>query len=146
MAAGQAASAMLTMAVLQVFQAKMLQARDQQGPDSAPFKNVPPACTPVRTAFQRQQGVEVASANDLSDLKSVWDAEVDLFASKENTHCPLFFSLMSAPLDGDALTSQWPRKRKYEFSPVKIVPLVLQKIREEQEIVLLVAPNWPNQP
>lgn len=67
--------------------------------------------------------------------------EVDLFASEENTYCPLFFSLMSVPLDGDALTSQWPRKRKYEFSPVKIMPPVLQK---EQETVLLVAPNWPN--
>lgn len=43
MAAVQAASAILTMAVLQVFQAKMLQARDQQGPDSAAFKNAPPA-------------------------------------------------------------------------------------------------------
>lgn len=53
---------------------------------------------------------------------------------------------MSAPLDGDAHTSQWPRKRKYEFSPVKIMLLVLQKIREEQETVLLIAPNWPNQP
>lgn len=73
MAAVQAASAILTMAVLQVFQAKMLQARDQQGPDSAAFKNAPPACTPIGTAVQRQQGVEIASANDLSDLESVWN-------------------------------------------------------------------------
>lgn len=78
--------------------------------------------------------MEIASANDLSDLESVWNGRGRL-------DC-----LRGAPLDGDALMSQWPRKRKYEFSPVKIMPLVLQKIREEQEIVLLVAPNWPNQP
>lgn len=38
-------------------------------------------------------------------------AEVDLFASRESTHCPLFFSLGndSPPLGWDALAHPWPR-------------------------------------
>lgn len=58
MAAVQAAPAILAMAVLQVFQAKMLQGCDQQGLDSAAFKNAPPAFNDF---------------NDLSDLESVWN-------------------------------------------------------------------------
>lgn len=49
------------------------------------------------------------------------EEEIDLFASEENTHCLLFFSLMKAPLDGDALLSPWPRKRKYAFPPLIIM-------------------------
>ncbi len=40
MAAGQAASAIHTMAALQAFQAKMLQTLDEEGPDSAAFKKL----------------------------------------------------------------------------------------------------------
>ncbi|KAL0199646.1 hypothetical protein M9458_002833, partial [Cirrhinus mrigala] len=83
-------------------------------------------------------------------IQMIWslfgEAEIDLFASEENAHCQLFFSLTNAPLQGDALSSRWPKKRKYAFPPVKIMPLVLQKIREEKGTVLLVAPSWPNQP
>ena len=75
-----------------------------------------------------------------------WRAEVDLFATSENAHCPLFFSLSHAPLAGDTLTLRWPRARLYTFPPVKILPLVLCKIREERASVILVAPNWPKQP
>ncbi|KAI2653070.1 Transposon Ty3-I Gag-Pol polyprotein [Labeo rohita] len=82
-------------------------------------------------------------------IQMIWslfgEAEIDLFASEENAHCQLFFSLTNAPLQGDALSSRWPKKRKYAFPPVKIMPLMLQKIREEKGTVLLVAPSWPNQ-
>ncbi len=73
-------------------------------------------------------------------------AEVDLFTTSENAHCPLFFSLSHSPLEGDALTSHWPAARLYAFPPIKILPLVLCKIREERASVILIAPNWPNQP
>ncbi len=40
-------------------------------------------------------------------VRMIWTrygrAEVDLFATSENAHCPLFFSLSHSPLDGDAL-------------------------------------------
>ncbi|KAL0177571.1 hypothetical protein M9458_026465, partial [Cirrhinus mrigala] len=84
------------------------------------------------------------------NIQMIWslfgEAEIDFFASEENAHCQLFFSLTNAPLQGDALSSRWPKKRKYAFPPVKIMPLVLQKIREEKGTVLLVVPSWPNQP
>ncbi len=83
-------------------------------------------------------------------VRMIWNrygrAEVDLFATSENAHCPLFFSLSHSPLEGDALTSHWPAARLYGFPPIKILPLVLYKIREERASVLLIAPNWPNQP
>ncbi len=64
-------------------------------------------------------------------------AEVDLFATNENAHCPLFFSLSHSPLEGDALTSHWPAARPYAFPPIKILPLVLCKIREEDCFVVI---------
>lgn len=83
-------------------------------------------------------------------INMIWNlfgkAEIDLFASQENTHCPLYFSLTASPLGGDALSSRWPKGRKYGFPPVKLMPLVLQKIREERCALILVAPKWPNQP
>ncbi len=42
-------------------------------------------------------------------VRMIWNcyrrAKVDLFATSENAHCPLFFSLSHSPLEGDALTS-----------------------------------------
>ncbi|XP_073668191.1 uncharacterized protein [Paramisgurnus dabryanus] len=87
--------------------------------------------------------------NPLS-IELIWSqfgkAEVDLFASEENTHCPLFFSLTSSPLGGEALSLPWPRASKYAFPPIKLLPSVLHKIREEKATVTLIAPYWPNQP
>ncbi len=83
-------------------------------------------------------------------VRMIWnlygEAEVDLFATSENAHCPAFFSLSHSPLEGDALTARWPTARLYAFPPIKILPLVLCKIREERASVILIAPNWPNQP
>ncbi len=83
-------------------------------------------------------------------VRMIWnlygEAEVDLFATSENAHCPSFFSLSHSPLEGDALTARWPTARLYAFPPIKILPLVLCKIREERASVILIAPNWPNQP
>ncbi len=83
-------------------------------------------------------------------VKMIWSvfgrAEVDLFASVENTHCLLFYSLAHSPLGVDALAHSWPKVRKYAFPPVKLLPRMLCKIRAEKESVLLVSPKWPNQP
>ena len=70
---------------------------------------------------------------------------MDLFASLDTTHCPLWYSLTEAPLGTDALAHSWPRdKRKYAFPPVSLIAHVLCKVREEEHQVLLVAPYWPN--
>lgn len=51
------------------------------------------------------------------DLVTFWAAVADLFASRELTHCPLFFSLGrdNPPLGTDALAHQWPKGLKYVF-------------------------------
>ncbi len=75
--------------------------------------------------------------------------EVDLFTSRETTHCPLWFSLMHpAPLGLDAMVQTWPRLRLYAFPPIALLPGVLERVRKDGSIagshsLLLVAPFWP---
>ncbi len=83
-------------------------------------------------------------------LQLIWrrfgDAQVDLFASPDTSHCQLFFSLSEGTLGTDALACSWPRGlRKYAFPPVSLLTQTLCKVREDEEQVLLVAPYWPNQ-
>ncbi len=74
------------------------------------------------------------------------EAQVDLFASPESSHCQLYFSLTEGPLGTDALAQSWPRAlRKYAFPPVSLLAQTLCKLREDEEQVLLVAPHWPTQ-
>ncbi|XP_032365670.1 uncharacterized protein LOC116682766 [Etheostoma spectabile] len=70
--------------------------------------------------------------------------DVDLFASQESTHCPLWFSLTPpAPLGLDAMVREWPRLRLYAFPPVALLPGILERVRREGICLLLVAPFWP---
>ncbi|KAL0162049.1 hypothetical protein M9458_041445, partial [Cirrhinus mrigala] len=71
------------------------------------------------------------------------EAQIDLFASPESSHCQLFYSLGEAPLGRDALAHSWPPGPKYAFPPVSLLAQTLCKIREDEEQVLLVAPYWP---
>ncbi|KAI2668660.1 hypothetical protein H4Q32_005425 [Labeo rohita] len=73
------------------------------------------------------------------------EAQIDLFASPESSHCQLFYSLNEAPnsLGRDALAHSWPPGPKYAFPPVSLLAQTLCKIREDEEQVLLVAPYWP---
>ncbi|KAI2657489.1 Transposon Ty3-G Gag-Pol polyprotein [Labeo rohita] len=55
-------------------------------------------------------------------VQLIWDrfgqAQVDLFATPESTHCQLWYGLTEAPLGIDALAHSWPRGRlKYAFPP-----------------------------
>ncbi|KAL0199608.1 hypothetical protein M9458_002795, partial [Cirrhinus mrigala] len=50
------------------------------------------------------------------------EAQIDLFASHESTHCAMWYSLTEAPLGTDALVHSWPRgPRKYAFPPVSLI-------------------------
>ncbi|KAI2647969.1 Tyrosine recombinase slr0733 [Labeo rohita] len=73
------------------------------------------------------------------------EAQIDLFASPESSHCQRFYSLNKAPnsLGRDALAHSWPPGPKYAFPPVSLLAQTLCKIREDEEQVLLVAPYWP---
>ncbi|KAL0148340.1 hypothetical protein M9458_056320 [Cirrhinus mrigala] len=65
------------------------------------------------------------------------EAQIDLFASPESSHCQLFYSLNEAPTLGrDALAHSWP-------PGPNLLAQTLCKIREDEEQVLLVAPYWP---
>ncbi len=81
-------------------------------------------------------------------IRLIWsrfgEAQVDLFASPESSHCQLYFSLTEGPLGTDALAHSWPRAlHKYAFPPVSLLAQTLCKLREDEEQVLLVAPHWP---
>ncbi len=81
-------------------------------------------------------------------IRLIWsqfgEAQVDLFASPESSHCQLYFSLTKGPLGIDALAHSWPRAlRKYAFPPVSLLSQTLCTLREDEEQVLLVAPHWP---
>ncbi|XP_041817854.1 uncharacterized protein LOC121624267 [Chelmon rostratus] len=71
-------------------------------------------------------------------------AEVDLFASEETTHCPLWFSWMeeTSTLGQDALAHEWPEGLLYAFPPVPLMA-TLQRVLQRGHRLLLVAPFWP---
>ena len=77
-------------------------------------------------------------------VQKIWEvfgrAEIDLFASKDNSHCPIYFSKIK-----DALSQDWPNRLLYAFPPVPLIPQVIRRVRDQRCRVLLVAPFWENQ-
>ncbi len=73
--------------------------------------------------------------------KTFGKAEVVLFTSKDNSHCPTDYSK-----DRDALAHDWPNLLLYAFPPIALLPQVIRRIREQGHKVLLVASLWRNQP
>ncbi len=81
-------------------------------------------------------------------VKQIWrvfgQAQVDLFATHQTSHCPLWYSLTHpAPLGLDAMVQTWPRLRLYAFPPIILLPGVLERVRRDGVRLLLVAPFWP---
>ncbi|XP_077388987.1 uncharacterized protein LOC144026275 [Festucalex cinctus] len=82
-------------------------------------------------------------------VRMIWSSfgteEVDLFASEDSTHCPLWFSLSEAtsPLGLDALAQPWPECLLYAFPPLPLIWLRLQRVLQEGHTLLLMAPFWP---
>uniref|UniRef100_UPI003AAB73CD uncharacterized protein n=1 Tax=Centroberyx gerrardi TaxID=166262 RepID=UPI003AAB73CD len=70
-------------------------------------------------------------------VKQLWErfgrAEVDLFVSKENAQCPLFFSL-----------HVWPHIPLYGFPPLALISPTLYRVRESRLRLLLIAALWPS--
>ncbi|KAL0157249.1 hypothetical protein M9458_048495, partial [Cirrhinus mrigala] len=74
-------------------------------------------------------------------VEQIWrvfgPAQVDLFATRENTQCPLWYSLVHpAPLGLDAMVQTWPRLRLYAFPPIALLPGVLERVRRDGVMVL----------
>ncbi len=61
-------------------------------------------------------------------VQRIWEifgrARVDLFASKDNSHCPIFFTMST-----DALAHEWPSLPLYAFPLVALLPQVLRQVR-----------------
>ena len=73
---------------------------------------------------------------------------VDLFATYQNAKCEIFASWLPDPQATytDAFTLTWGTLKFYAFPPFSVIPRVLQKIRQEKAVGIVVVPNWPNQP
>ncbi|KAL0176639.1 hypothetical protein M9458_028969, partial [Cirrhinus mrigala] len=74
-------------------------------------------------------------------VQKVWEVFGKAFASKDNSHCPIYFSK-----DRDALAHDWPNLLLYAFPPTSLIPQVLKRVREQHHKLLLVAPLWRTQP
>ncbi len=60
-------------------------------------------------------------------MKQIWrifgQAQVDLFATNQTSHCPLWFSLTHpAPLVLEAMVQTWPRLHLYAFPSITLLP------------------------
>ncbi len=98
---------------------------------------------PVETGAEAR-GLEAPPRGGGADMEGVGQAQVDLFASRETSHCPLWFSLTHpAPLGLDAMTQMWPRLHLYAFPPIALLPGVLERVRRDRVPLLLIAPRWP---
>ncbi len=77
-------------------------------------------------------------------VQKIWEvfgrARVDLFASEDNSHCPIYFMRST-----DALAHEWPSLPLYAFPPIVLLPQVLRRVREQRHKLLLIAPLWRNQ-
>ncbi len=68
---------------------------------------------------------------------------MDLFASRETSHCPLCFSHMHpAPIGLDVMVQTWAWLRLYAFPPITLLPGVLEIVRLDRVLLLLIAPRW----
>ncbi len=64
--------------------------------------------------------------------------------TRETSHCPLWFSpTHPAPLGLDGMVQTWPRLRLYAFPPIALLPGVLERVRRDRVLLLLIAPRWP---
>ncbi len=69
--------------------------------------------------------------------KEFGQAQLDLFAFRDTSHCPLWFSLTHpAPLGLDAMTQMWPKLHLYAFPPIAL-PGVLERVRRDRVPLLL---------
>ena len=74
-------------------------------------------------------------------------AFVDLFATRFNHRLPLYVSPVQdyKALAIDALSMDWNHLHAYAFPPFILIPAVLEKIRQHQCRIVLIAPFWPQQ-
>ncbi len=105
--------------------------------------HIPGELNRAADAFSRQLTFPGEWRLHSETIRLIWsrfgEAQVDLFASRESSHCQLYFFLTEGTLGTDALAHSWPRALcKYAFPPVSLLAQTLCKVREDEEQVLLV--------
>ena len=96
---------------------------------------------PIKTEWALDQTV----ANSVFQMLNF--PNVDLFATRFNHRLPLYVSPVQdyKALAIDALSMDWNHLHAYVFPPFILIPAVLEKIRQHQCRIVLIAPFWPQQ-
>ncbi|XP_071995315.1 uncharacterized protein [Engystomops pustulosus] len=70
---------------------------------------------------------------------------LDLFATHLNNKSSKYFSLdpRGSPTGLDAFSHSWGSGLVYAFPPITLIPRILQRLRTEQVLMVLIAPYWP---
>ena len=74
---------------------------------------------------------------------------IDLFASRTNSKCPLYFSWLPDPgaLLVDAFTTHWGELGLFwAFPPFFLILKTLRKIQTDRATGIVIVPRWPSQP
>ncbi len=93
------------------------------------------------------QGADILSRNNVSSeewtlhplaVQRIWEifgkVRVDIFASKDNSHCLICFTRST-----DALAHEWPSLPLYAFPPVVLLPQLPRQVREQRHKLILIA-------
>ena len=96
---------------------------------------------PIKTEWTLDQTV----ANSVFQMLNF--PNVDLFVTRFNHRLPLCVSPVQVykALAIDALSMDWNHLHVYAFPPFILIPAVLEKIRQHQCRIVLIAPFWPQQ-
>ena len=96
---------------------------------------------PIKTEWALDQTV----ANSVFQMVNFLN--VDLFATRVNHRLPLYVSPVQdyKALAIDALSMDWNHLHAYAFPPFILIPAVLEKIRQHQCRIVLIALFWPQQ-
>ena len=106
------------------------------------------SCRPplkTRQTYQDIKALDQTVANSVFQMLNF--PNVDLFATRFNHRLPLFVSPVQdyKALAIDALSMDWNHLHAYAFPPFILIPAVLEKIRQHQCRIVLIAPFWPQQ-
>ena len=89
-----------------------------------------------------------ASAGFQTDLSQVVHPHVDLFATRLNHKLPVYVSPVpdQNAWDIDALNINWSGLTAYAYPPTTLLHRVIQKIRQCNCLIIIIAPGWPGMP
>ena len=106
------------------------------------------SCRPplkTRQTYQDRMGSGSNSCDSVFQMLNF--PNMDLFATRFNHRLPLYVSPVQdyKALAIDALSMDWNHLHAYAFPPFILIPAVLEKIRQHQCRIVLIAPFWPQQ-